>query len=143
MMCTCSDSGVFAHAGAVSNVHWDNMWKSRGCIMVNRVPRKVSRPKPIGAAGQGFGRGTSLGTPFTMIHPRLFHIFSFFRQTRPVKTDFLHCRQTQHASREYHTQYYIVGRVKSQVTAPACRKKVQCSGCSVHGAVCLLPKMKI
>ena len=27
---------------------WDNMWKSRGCIMVNEVSREVPRPKPEG-----------------------------------------------------------------------------------------------
>ena len=38
-------------------------------------------------------RGTSQGTPFTMIHPRLFHTFTFFCHPGPVKRDFLHCRQ--------------------------------------------------
>ena len=28
----------------VYSVHWDNVWKSRGCIMVNGVPREVPRP---------------------------------------------------------------------------------------------------
>ena len=43
--------------------------------MVNAVPREVPRPKTLGACGTlGFGLGTSLGTPFTMIPPRLFQI---------------------------------------------------------------------
>ena len=39
-----------------------------GGIMVNGVPRKVPRPKTLGACGTfSFGLETSLGTPFTMI----------------------------------------------------------------------------
>ena len=46
--------------------------------MVNGVPREVSRPKPDGPqALRVFGRGTSGGTPFTMIALRLFLIMSF------------------------------------------------------------------
>ena len=45
--------------------------------MVNVVPREVPRPKPSGpGAPSGFGLGTSLGTTFTMIPPRLFQIMS-------------------------------------------------------------------
>ena len=85
------------------------MWKSRGGIVVNGVPREVPRPKPEGPqAPRVFGRGTSRGTAFTTIHPRLFHTFSFFRHPGPVRRDFLYCRQTQPAPREYHTQCYIV-----------------------------------
>ena len=41
--------------------------------MVNGVPR----PKTIGACGpSGSDLGTSLGTPFTTIHPLLFHTLS-------------------------------------------------------------------
>ena len=51
-----------------------NVWKSLGFIMVNLVPREVPQPKTLGASSpQGFGLGTSQGTPFTMIHARLFH----------------------------------------------------------------------
>ena len=58
--------------------------------MVNGVPREVPRPKPKGTeAPRVFGRGTYQGTPFTMIHPRLFHTFSFFRHPGLVKRDFL------------------------------------------------------
>ena len=88
---------------------WDNVWKSRGGIVVNGVPREVPRPKPEGPqAPRVFGRGTSRGTAFTTIHPRLFHTFSFFLHPGPVRRDFLYCRQTQPAPREYHTQCYIV-----------------------------------
>ena len=66
--------------------------------MVNGVPRQVPRPKPEAA---GLPRGTS----FTMIHPRLFHIFSFFRHPGLVKWDFFHWRQTQPLPREYLGQY--------------------------------------
>ena len=51
----------------------ENVWKSLECIMVNGVPR----PKTLGACGpSGFGIGTFLVTPFTTIHPRLFHTLS-------------------------------------------------------------------
>ena len=77
--------------------------------MVIGVPWEVPRPKPDGPeALRVFGRGTSRGTPFTTIHPRLFHTFSFFRHPGPVRRDFLYCRQTQPAPREYHTQCYVV-----------------------------------
>ena len=53
--------------------------------MVNGVPREVPRPKPEGHQGpRVFGQGT----PFTMIHPMLFHTFSFFCHPRLVKRDF-------------------------------------------------------
>ena len=40
---------------------------------------KAEGAKTRGAAGpEGFGHGTSRGTPITMIPPRLFHIMSFF-----------------------------------------------------------------
>ena len=45
--------------------------------MVNVVPREVPGLKPLEpAAPLSFGLGTSLGTPFTMIPPRLFQIMS-------------------------------------------------------------------
>ena len=57
--------------------------------MVNGVPREVPRPKPKGPqAPRLFGHGTSRGTPFTMIPPRLFHTFSFFCHLGVVKRDF-------------------------------------------------------
>ena len=46
--------------------------KNLGGIMVNVVPRQVPRIKPTGpAAPRVFGLGTSLGTTFTMIPPRV------------------------------------------------------------------------
>ena len=90
-------------------VAWDNVLKSQGGIVVNGVPREVSRPKPGGPqAPWVFGRGTSQGTTFTMIPPRLFHKFSLFCQPGPVEKDFLHCRKTKPVPREYHTPYYLV-----------------------------------
>ena len=45
--------------------------------MVKWSPSESPAAKTIGACGPlGFGLGTSLGTPFTMIPPRLFHRFS-------------------------------------------------------------------
>ena len=44
--------------------------------MVNVVPREVPRPKPCGPSG--FGLGTSRGTTFTMIPPRLLQIMSHY-----------------------------------------------------------------
>ena len=55
----------------------ENVWKSLEGIMVNGVPREVPRSKTLGACGpSGFCLGTSPGTPFTMIPPRLFHTLS-------------------------------------------------------------------
>ena len=70
--------------------YWDNVWKSQGCIMVNGVLMEVpTRPKPEGPqAPRVFGQGNSRGTQFTMINPRLFHTFSFFRHPGLVKSDF-------------------------------------------------------
>ena len=49
---------------------WDNVWKSRDCIVVNSVPGEVPRPKAEGSeVPRIFGRGSSRGTPLTMIHP--------------------------------------------------------------------------
>ena len=49
--------------------------------MVNGVPTEVPRQKPEEPqAPRGFCRGTSRGTPFTIIHTRLIHTFSFFIQ---------------------------------------------------------------
>ena len=60
---------LFTSLGWQKNKH---VWKSLGCIMVNGVPQVVTRSKPLGACGCfGFGLGTSLETPFIMIHPRL------------------------------------------------------------------------
>ena len=88
---------------------WDNVWKSRGGIMVIGLPMEVPRPKPEGPqAPRVLATGLPRGTPFTTLHPRLFHIISFFRHPGPVKRDFLHCRQTQPVPREYHTQCYVV-----------------------------------
>ena len=53
--------------------------ESRGGIMVNGVHREVPRPKPEGPqAPRVLAAGLSEGLHFTMIHPRLFHRFSFF-----------------------------------------------------------------
>ena len=45
--------------------------------MVNKVPREVPWPKPD-CGPSCFGLGTSLGTTFTMIPPRLFHTLSHY-----------------------------------------------------------------
>ena len=59
-------------------------------IMVNGVPREVQRPNPEGPQAQRvFGRGTFQGTPFIMIQPRLFHIFSFFSSSQTNKEEYL------------------------------------------------------
>ena len=52
-----------------------NMWKSLGGILLNIVPREDPRPKTLGACGpSGFCPLNCLGTIFTSIPPRLFHI---------------------------------------------------------------------
>ena len=60
-----------------------------GGIMVYGAPREVPRPKALGAAGpRVFCPGTSRGTPFVKIAPRLFHIMSCFCNPKLVKWDF-------------------------------------------------------
>ena len=58
-------------------------WKSLCLwgIMVNGVTREVPRPK-------AFGRGTSQGTPLTMIPSWLFHIMSFLQHPGLIKRYF-------------------------------------------------------
>ena len=61
--------------------------------MVNVVPGEGPRPKPKEPqAPEGFGRGTSQGISFTMIHPRLFKKFSFFLHPVLAKRGFFHWR---------------------------------------------------
>ena len=67
--------------------------------------------KTLGACGpSGFGLGTSRGTPFTMIHPRLFHTFSLFCHPGRVKRDLFHWRQTQPVPRESIGHYTGLGQ---------------------------------
>ena len=69
--------------------HWDNLWKSQGCIMLNRVPWEVPRLKPEDPqVSRVFGKGTSQGTSFTMTHRRLSNTFLFFLHPRLVKREF-------------------------------------------------------
>ena len=52
-----------------------NVWKRLVCIMMNGVPR----PKNLRACGPScLGIGTSLGTPFITIPPRVFHTLSCY-----------------------------------------------------------------
>ena len=77
--------------------------------MVNGVPGEVSRPKAKGPqAPRVLAAGLPQGTPLTTLHPRLFHIMSFFSHPGLEKRDFFCCRQTQPVPREYHTQCYVV-----------------------------------
>ena len=60
--------------------------------MVNGVPREVPRTKAEGPqAPRVLAPGLPRGTPFTTLHPRLFHIMSFFGHPGLVKRD--HFRQ--------------------------------------------------
>ena len=75
------------------------------------MPRDVPRPKPEGPqAPKGFGRGSSRGTPFSMITPRVLHIMSIFRLFILVKRDFFHWRQTQPVPRESIGHYSGLGQ---------------------------------
>ena len=63
--------------------------------------------KPKGPQAQRvFGLGTSLGTAFIMIAPRLFHIMSFFCHHKLLKWDFF--SQCNGLPREYYVQYMIL-----------------------------------
>ena len=75
---------------------------------MNGVPREVPGPKPKGPqAPRVLAARLSQGTPFTTLHPRLFHIMSFFGNPGLVKRNIFYCRQTQPVPREYHTKCYI------------------------------------
>ena len=83
------EPGFFFMLEAYNFTGWDDVCKSRGRIVVNGVLMEVPMPNPEGSqAPRVFCRGTSRGTPFTMIHPRLFHTFSFFRHPGLVKRYF-------------------------------------------------------
>ena len=96
--------------------------------MVNGVPGEVPRPKPMGPqAPKVFGRGTSRGTPFTMIHSRLFHTFSFFRHPGLVKSDFFSNGVPRDTTGKWRGHEALsIGRVKSRYAGPGCRKNVVC-----------------
>ena len=91
-------------------ISWDIIWKSQGGIMVNGFPREV--------------RGTSQGTPFTMIAHILFHIMSLFLSSQTSIQGFL---SANGLSSKYHWKYtgqeaeHIV-RVKSHYTSLWCKK---------------------
>ena len=53
------------------------LWKSLWCIMVKWSPSE----SPMAITASGFGLGTSLRTPFTMIPPRLYHRLSHFARS--------------------------------------------------------------
>ena len=102
------------------------MCKMRGDIMVNGVPRKVPRPKPVGLLARGFWpqdflRDSIHDTP--KVFPHIFILLS----SRTSKHGFL---SPNGLPREYHGQYLYftalhctnVGRVKYQYTSPGCRK---------------------
>ena len=64
--------------------------------MVNGVPREVPSAKAEGPqAPRVSAAGLARGTPFTTLHPRLFHILSFFGHPGLVKRDFFPCCKTQ------------------------------------------------
>ena len=55
------------------------MWKIRGDILVNIVPREFQGQKPeVLQSPRVFGLGSSQGTIFNGIPPKLFHILPFF-----------------------------------------------------------------
>ena len=69
------------------------------------------KAKTRGAAGpNGFGRGTSGGSPFTMIPPRLFHIMSFFQLPGLVKRNLFHWGQNEPVPRKSIGHYTGLGQ---------------------------------
>ena len=70
--------------------------------VVKGVPREVHRPKSERPqASRVLAAGIHRGTPFTTLHPRLFHKMSFFGHPRLVQRYFFHCHKTQPVPREY------------------------------------------
>ena len=94
--------------------------------MVNVVPKAKTR----GPAGpEGFGRGTSLGTTFTMVPPRFFHKMSLLQLPGLVKRDFFQVGFGQWTPQGVQWKLYWgwrvnIGRVKSQCTSPGCYNNV-------------------
>ena len=93
------------------------------------------KAKTRGAAGpEGFGRGTSRGTTFTMIPPRFFHKMSLLQHPGLVHWDLTLPMFTLQPGYNIHwtpqgvhwTLYWAwtanIGRVKSQYTSPGCYK---------------------
>ena len=84
------------------------------------------KAKTRGAAGpEGFGRGTSRGTTFTMIPPRFFHKMSLLQLPGLVKRDFFQVGFGQWTPQGVQWILYRgwrvnIGRVKSQCTSPGC-----------------------
>ena len=67
--------------------------------------RKSQGQNPRGHRPWGFCPRDFPRDRLTMIHPRLFHTFSFFFHPGLVKRDFFHWVQTQHLPREYYSQF--------------------------------------
>ena len=90
--------------------------------MVNGVPREVPSPKPEGPQAVGLTQGT----PFTMIHPRLFHTFSFFCHPGPEKRDFFQPMVSLGTPLVImQGMDFYIGRVRSQFAGLGCRKNAQ------------------
>ena len=89
--------------------------------MVNVVPREGPRPKPSGpAAPRAFGLGTSLGTTFTMIPPRLFQIMSqCMKEMCAVYKSRLFTVQVYYDSCTSQYQESVPGVLLTQLPAPA------------------------
>ena len=83
----------------------DIIWKTRWVRVVNGVSREVPRPRPEGPqAPRVLAAGLLRGTPFTILHPRLFQIMSFFGHPGLVKRDIFIAAKPN----LYHTQSYVI-----------------------------------
>ena len=81
-----------------------------------RSPLGSPKAKTRGPQAQRvLAAGLPRRTPFTSLHPRLFHIMSFFDEPGLVKRDFFHCPQTQPVPKVYHTQCYVVEEIQTFV----------------------------
>ena len=67
---------------------WTMFGKAKGVPCWMESLGKCQGQNLIGHRPEGFGRGTLQGIAFTMIHPRLFHTFSFFYHPGLVKRVF-------------------------------------------------------
>ena len=77
----------------------------------------------------GSPKAKTRGTPFTMIHPRIFHTFSFFSPPGLVRKDFFYNGVPRYTTGKWRGHEALsIGRIKSQYAGPGCRKNVECRG---------------
>ena len=93
-----------------------SLWLGHYLEKQRRSPFGSPKAKTRGPQAQRvLAAGLPRRTPFTSLHPWLFHITSLFDEPGLVKRDFFHCPQTQPVPKVYHTQCYVVEEIQTFV----------------------------